>query len=86
MSEATIALIGFSAATLTTAAFIPQAVQTFKTRHTKDISLGMYLTITIGVFLWLVYGVMLNSAPIYLANGVTLIFASMILYLKLKHG
>jgi MtN3 and saliva related transmembrane protein len=86
MPEATIAVIGYVAATLTTASFMPQVFQTLKTRRTKDISLGMYIAFTTGIFLWLVYGISLNSPPIYLANGVSFVLAAMILYLKLKHG
>jgi MtN3 and saliva related transmembrane protein len=86
MSEATIATIGFAAGTLTTASFLPQVMQTIKTRHTKDISLSMYFAFTSGVLLWLVYGIVLNSPPVYLTNGITLILASTILFLKIKHG
>ena len=86
MSEATVTLIGFTAATLTTASFVPQVFQTIRTKRTKDLSLSMYTAVTCGVFLWFVYGLLLNDPPMYLANGVTLILASIILYLKIKHG
>ena len=86
MSEAAVTTIGFVAATLTTASFIPQVFQTIKTKRTKDISLGMYIAVTSGVFLWLIYGLLLNSPPMYLANGITFFLAAIILYLKLKHG
>lgn len=79
-------IIGLIAATLTTVSFLPQAIQTWKTKRTKDISLPMYLTFTIGVFLWLIYGLFIQSLPIIAANVVTLILASCILFLKLKHG
>lgn len=86
MSESVITVIGFTAATLTTASFVPQVLQTISTRKTKDISLGMYIAVTIGVVLWLVYGIYLESPPIYIANGITAVLTSIILYLKLKHG
>jgi MtN3 and saliva related transmembrane protein len=86
MSETGVTIIGFAAATLTTASFVPQVIQTIRTKRTKDISLGMYTAVTLGVFLWLVYGLFLNNPPIYIANGITLSLASIILYLKIKHG
>jgi MtN3 and saliva related transmembrane protein len=79
-------VVGLVAATLTTISFLPQAIQTFKTKKTKDISLPMYLALTLGVCLWLIYGLYLQSLPIILANSITLVFASCILFLKIKHG
>lgn len=78
--------IGYIAANLTTLSFVPQVWQTWKTRHTKDISLRMYVLFTGGVALWLVYGLLLGAWPIILANAVTLILAGAVLTLKLRHG
>lgn len=79
-------LIGSFAATLTTTAFIPQAWQVWRTRHTADISLGMYLLFTAGVALWLGYGILLAAWPIIIANCITLLLAGMVLIMKLKFG
>lgn len=79
-------LIGSIAATLTTTAFIPQAWQVWHTRHTADISLGMYAMFTAGVALWLAYGILLSSWPIIIANGITLLLAGIVLLMKLKFG
>lgn len=79
-------LVGLVAGVLTTIAFLPQLIQTWKTRKTKDISLGMFVTFCIGVLLWLIYGLMIQALPVILANGVTLVLAGTILVLKLKHG
>ncbi len=79
-------LIGSIAATLTTTAFIPQAWQVWHTRHTADISLGMYAMFTVGVALWLTYGILLSSWPIIIANGITLLLAGIVLLMKLKFG
>ena len=79
-------LIGSIAATLTTTAFIPQAWQVWHTRHTADISLGMYGMFTAGVALWLAYGILLSSWPIIIANGITLLLAGLVLLMKLKFG
>lgn len=81
-----ITILGLIAATLTTVSFLPQAIKTWQTKRTKDISLPMYATFTIGVFLWLVYGLFVNSLPIIFANAITLVLASCILFLKIKHG
>lgn len=79
-------LIGSLAATLTTIAFIPQAWQVWRSKHTKDISLAMYLIFTSGVALWLYYGLLLSAWPIIIANAITLLLAGTVLVLKLKFG
>ncbi len=76
--------IGYAAATLTTASFLPQAWYTFRTRDVRGISLGMYLIFVIGVSLWLAYGVMVAALPIVIANTITLMLAGMILAMKLR--
>ena len=78
--------IGGAAAALTTTSFIPQAVKIFRTRHTTDISLGMYALFTLGVTLWLAYGIQLSSWPIIVANAVTLMLAGAVLVMKIKFG
>jgi MtN3 and saliva related transmembrane protein len=78
--------IGSAAATLTTAAFIPQAWKIWQTRHTADISLGMYALFTAGVALWLTYGILLSAWPIIIANSITLLLAGTVLVMKLKFG
>ena len=78
--------IGSCAATLTTTAFIPQAWKVWHTRHTADISLGMYALFTFGVALWLIYGILLESWPIIIANCITLALAGAVLIMKIKFG
>lgn len=78
-------LLGYAAATLTTLSFVPQAWLTFKTRDVSGISLAMYSVFTVGIALWLVYGVMLGAWPLIVANAVTLVLASGILMMKLTH-
>jgi MtN3 and saliva related transmembrane protein len=75
--------MGYAAAILTTVSFVPQAWLTFRTRDVSGISLGMYGTFTMGVALWLAYGVALRAWPIVIANLVTLCLASSILAMKL---
>jgi len=74
------------AATLTTAAFVPQALKTLRSRDTRAISLGMYVVFAIGLCFWLAYGIVLGSWPMILSNVVTLVLALLILALKLRHG
>jgi len=78
--------IGSVAATLTTTAFIPQAWKVWRTRHTADISLSMYALFTLGVALWLIYGTLLESWPIIIANCITLLLAGLVLVMKIKFG
>ena len=79
-------LIGFAAATLTTASFIPQAWLTFRTRDVSGISLGMYSAFTLGVAMWLAYGVLLGAWPVIVANAITLALAATILAMKIVLG
>ena len=78
--------IGSVAAVLTTASFIPQAWHSFKTRDVSGISLSMYSAFTLGVALWLLYGVLLQSWPLMIANSITLVLAATILGMKLRFG
>jgi len=78
-------LVGYCAATLTTAAFVPQAVHTFRTKDVSGISLTMYGTFTLGVALWLGYGLLLGAWPIVIANAITLALAIAILVMKLRY-
>jgi MtN3 and saliva related transmembrane protein len=76
-------LIGTLAALLTTLSFVPQAWHTFQTKDVSGISLGMYSAFTLGVALWLAYGLMLQAWPVVIANAVTLALALGILAMKL---
>lgn len=77
---------GYIAATLTTAAFVPQAIKTIRSRDTRGISLGMYVVFTIGIAFWLLYGVALHSWPMIVSNIITFGLSATILAMKLKHG
>jgi MtN3 and saliva related transmembrane protein len=76
-------LLGYCAASLTTLSFLPQALLTLRTRNVAGISLGMYGAFTVGVALWLAYGVVLGEWPIIIANALTLALATVILALKI---
>jgi MtN3 and saliva related transmembrane protein len=79
-------IIGGLAAILTTAAYIPQFIKVYREKNTKSLSLGMYSLITTGIFLWLIYGFMIDSPSVIWANGITLILAGGILVMKIKNG
>ena len=78
-------LIGYCAATLTTASFVPQAWHTFRTRDVRGISLGMYSAFTLGVLCWVIYGLRMGAWPIVAANCITMILALAILAMKLRY-
>ncbi|MBD2625340.1 MULTISPECIES: SemiSWEET transporter [Nostocaceae] len=80
-----ITLLGFAAGLLTTIAFLPQMFKTWKTKSAKDVSFVMLITFMSGLFLWLIYGIILGALPIILANGITLFLNFIILWLKLKY-
>jgi MtN3 and saliva related transmembrane protein len=77
-------IIGFIAAILTTTAFLPQALHSWKTRDLSGISFNMYMIFTLGVTLWLIYGFLIKSMPVIAANIITLPTTLIILSLKIK--
>ena len=79
-----ITFLGYIAGALTTLAFLPQLIKVVKSKSTKDISLLMFVVICTGISLWLIYGILIDSLPIILANMVTLIIAGAILLLKIR--
>ena len=80
-----VTIVGFAAATITVVSLFPQLVKVWRTKSTKDISLGMFSLFCGGVFLWFVYGILLNDAPIIVANLLGFIQTLIILMFKLKY-
>ncbi|KAA9332003.1 hypothetical protein F0P94_13245 [Adhaeribacter soli] len=78
-----ISTLGLAAACFTTAAFVPQAYKTIKTKSTRGLSAGTYALFFLGTMLWLVYGIYIKDLPIILANSITASLAAIILYLIL---
>ena len=78
-------IIGFMAAALTVIAFFPQLTKVWKTKSTKDISLGMFSIFCGGVFLWFVYGILTQDSPVAIANILVFIQAFIIMMFKLKY-
>jgi MtN3 and saliva related transmembrane protein len=85
MSSSLADIVGFVAGICTTASFAPQVVKAWRTRSTRDISLGMYLLLTVGITLWLVHGVQIGSRPVMAANAVSLVLVLSVLYLKMRY-
>jgi MtN3 and saliva related transmembrane protein len=79
-------LVSAAAATLTTAAFVPQALHIIRYKETRAISLSMYVAFATGVALWLVFGCLIGNLPIIVSNAITLGLALAIVAMKLKYG
>ena len=79
-----IQLIGLAAGMLTTIAFLPQVIKTWKSRSAKDLSLGMFSLFCLGVAMWLAYGILVMDIPVIAANMLTLMLASTLLFFKLR--
>jgi MtN3 and saliva related transmembrane protein len=78
-------IIGLIAAVLTTSAYVPQVYKTWKTKSAGNISLTMYIAMFIGIILWLIYGIHLNSFAMIVANSVTAVLTLIIMVFKLKY-
>ncbi len=86
MSPFAIEMLGSAAACITTLCWVPQALQIIRTRETRSISLSSQGAFAVGTALWLVYGIMIGSWPVMVANGLTLILVGSIIGLKLRFG
>ena len=79
-------LLGLSAGSLTTISFVPQVIKTWRSKSADDISTGMFAIFSIGLVMWLIYGLYLQSLPIIIANTVTLVLTLVILILKYRYS
>jgi MtN3 and saliva related transmembrane protein len=84
MSPTTIDTIGYAAAALTTFAFVPQVVKSWRTRSTGDLSSTMLVVFTAGILLWLIYGIAAGAMPVILANALTLVLSATLVVLKVR--
>ena len=78
-------ILGFIAAIITTASFVPQVYKTWKSKSVESLSLTMYIAFFIGIVLWLIYGIHLNSLPMILANSITSVLALLLIIFKLRY-
>ena len=79
-------LVSAIAATLTTVAFVPQAIHIIRYKETRAISLQMYVVFATGVAFWLLFGLMIWNWPMIVANIITLALALIIIAMKLRYG
>ena len=82
----TITLVGFAAGTLTTICFVPQVLKAWKTKSTHDLSIEYLVILTVGIFLWLIYGLGSGSGPVIAANVFSLGLILILDFMKLKFG
>lgn len=80
-----IEIIGLIAAVLTTAAFLPQVYKTWKTKDVSSLSLPMFSMFFVGVVMWLIYGLLIESPAIILANTITVFSSFLLVYFKIKY-
>jgi len=76
--------LGFIAGLCTTLSLVPQVIKVIRTRQTKDIALGMYILMVVGVFFWLLYGISVRSLSVMVSNSVTLVLSSIVLVYKIR--
>ena len=81
-----IEILGLIAATLTTASFLPQVYKTWKTKDVSGLSLPMFSMFFVGILLWFIYGLKINSLSLLLGNGITLVSCFLLIFFKLKYG
>jgi MtN3 and saliva related transmembrane protein len=86
MDITNIEIMGLIAATLTTAAFLPQVYKTWKTKDVSSLSLPMFLMFFVGIILWFIYGILIDSLSLILGNGITVVSCFLLIFFKLKYG
>ncbi len=86
MQEFHINAIGLAGGVFTTVAFLPQLFKILKTKHVRDVSLIMYIILTSGIVMWLIYGLLIKSAPVIFANMVSVVLCSVILVMKIIYS
>ena len=81
-----ITIIGLTAGALTSISFFPQVLQIHRTKQAKDLSLPMFIILIIGIFLWLIYGILSKSLPVVMSNTIAFVFCSYIVIMKIRYG
>lgn len=79
-----IEIIGLVAGGLTTASFVPQVYKTYKSKSADSLSLTMFMVFFVGIILWLIYGIYVNSIAMIVTNSITAILSLLLIYFKLK--
>ena len=81
-----IRLIGLIAGFCTTISFLPQILKIVKTKHARDVSMGMYVVLMIGIVCWLIYGISIKEFPLILTNSITVVLCLVIIGMKIAYG
>ncbi len=81
-----IEILGLIAAVLTTAAFLPQVYKTYKSKDVTSLSMPMLLLFFVGIILWFIYGIFIESFSLMMANGITIGSYALLIFFKLKYG
>ncbi len=81
-----ITIIGFMAGTITTIGFFPQVIKALKTKNTTDVAIFMPIFLSIGIFLWFIYGILINDWPVIIANVISLIANVWLIILKIRYS
>jgi len=79
-------IIGFIAVAMTTGSLVPQIIKMYNTKDVSAISLSTYIMYLVGILIWIVYGVQLNSIPVHVSNFFSLIFSLSIITMKIRYG
>lgn len=79
-------LVGFTAAVICSISMTPQVIKIYRTKETRDLSLGAFSVLATGLFLWLVYGLLIQSIPVIAGNAVGVSFTLYIIVMKIRHG
>ncbi len=81
-----IEILGLTAGTITSITFLPQVIQVWKTKSSRDISLGMLLLLLLGVSMWLAYGIIIANIAIIYTNSMVMAMGLILLYFKWKYN
>lgn len=79
-------VLGYVAGILVTVSFLPQTMKSWKTKQTRDISLGRYSLYTLGLVLWTIYGIVIMNLPLIVMSALDTLLAGSILFMKLRYG
>jgi MtN3 and saliva related transmembrane protein len=77
--------IGFFAGLFTSGAAVPQVLQTYRTKHARDLSMWQLALLNLGMLLWLIYGISLGDLPLIFANIFSIFCYSALILMNLRY-
>jgi len=81
-----VTIIGLLAALLSTLSMAPQVIKVYKTKKTRDLSLGAFTTLSVSLFLWFIYGLLMKAIPLIAGNALGFILVAYLVVMKARHG